>query len=137
MGLIILPLMVIWGLACIYSIRTGYHLISGHPFLSFGLPLILITLSCIAIYVYLGLAGFKNQKELWAFEIPFYFMTGKTVIALFMLAGLSHFFYAHQINNMYLLAGLIIVMMTVSAGALIGALSSDYFIQTHNIKITY
>jgi hypothetical protein len=137
MGLIILPMMIVWFAACLYTARMGYQLINAHPFVSFGLPLIVITLGCIAAYVYFGLASFKSHKEVWAFEIPLFFMTGKIAIVMFLLAAMTHFFFASNIQNAYLLAGVFIIMMTFSSGALIGAFSSDHFIQAHNIKTTY
>ena len=73
MGLIILPLMILWLVACIYSLRMGYQLMTAHPVLSFSLPLILVAILCIAAYSYLGLMSFKQHKEIWAFEIPMFF----------------------------------------------------------------
>ncbi len=136
MGLIILPLMILWFIAALYSIRMGYHLISVHP-LPFGLPIILIALACIGAYVYFGLASFKANKEIWAFDIPFFFMTGKIALVLFTLSAMANFFFAKQIQNEYILAALFIVMITLSSGALIGSFASDSFIQKHNIKVTH
>lgn len=137
MGLIIMPLMILWLVAAVYSIRMGYQLISTNPFLPFGLPLIGIALTCIAAYIYFGLASFKDNKEVWAFEIPMFFMAGKIALSLFTAAALTNFFYANKIQNEYILAGLFIVMITISAGTLIGSFSSEGFIQKHSIKVTY
>lgn len=137
MGLIILPLMILWLAAAIYTLRMGYVLISNHPFLPFGLPLILISLACITAYVYFGLASFKTQKEIWAFDIPLFFLTGKLALALFSVCAIINFFFAKQIQHEYLLAGLFIIMVTFSSGALIGSLSSESFIHKHNIKLTH
>lgn len=137
MGLIIMPLMIIWLVAAAYSMRMGYQLISANPFLQFSLPLIVIALACIAAYIYFGLASFKDNKEIWAFEIPMFFMAGKTALFLFTTYALTNFFYANKIQNEYILAGLFILMITLSVGTLIGAFSSENFIQKHSIKVTY
>jgi hypothetical protein len=137
MGLIILPLMMLWFVAAIYAIRMGYHLISAHPFMPFGLPLILIALICMGAYIYLGLASFKGNKEIWAFEIPFFFMAGKLALTLFSVSFMVNFFFAKQIQNEYILACLFIVMITLSSGALIGSFNSESFIQKNNIKVTH
>lgn len=137
MGLIILPLMILWLVASIYSLRMGYQLITANPFLSFGLPLIVIAILCISAYSYLGLTSFKQHKEIWAFEIPMFFMASKISLILYTITALSYFFYASKISNIYILAGMFIVMITLSFGALIGTFSSDSFIEKHSIKTTY
>lgn len=137
MGLVILPVMILWLVAAVYTVRMGYQLLSIQPFMTFGLPMIVVALLCISIYIYLGLASFKDNKEIWAFDIPFFFMTNKIVLTVFSLSALTHFFWGNQIQNPLLLAGLFVVMMTLSSGALIGSFSADSYIQKHNIKVTY
>ena len=137
MGLIILPLMILWLVACIYSLRMGYQLMTANPFLSFGLPLIVIAILCIAANLYLGFTSFKLHKEIWAFEIPMFFLAGKISLLVFSITALSHFFYAGKITNLYILAGMFVMMTTLSFGALIGAFYADTFIEKHNITTTY
>ncbi|MFY0640027.1 MAG: hypothetical protein JXR16_03200 [Bermanella sp.] len=137
MGLIILPLMIMWLVASLYTLRMGYHLMSGNPFLSFALPIIIIAMLVMFSYLYMGLSSFKHNTEIWAFEIPMFFLAGKSAILIFTIVALVNFFYASKIHNIYILAGMFIVMFTLSSSALIGAFSSDSFIQKHSIKVTY
>lgn len=137
MGLILMPLMIMWLVASIYTLRMGYHLISTHPLLTFGLPVILLALVTMSAYLYLGLYAFKHQNQIWAFDIPMFFLAGKIALLIFTMAALGNYFYASKIQNIYLLAGMFIIMFTLSIGALVGAFYSEHFIEKHNIHVTY
>lgn len=92
MGLILMPLMIMWLVASIYTLRMGYHLISAHPLLTFGLPVILLALVTMSAYLYLGLYAFKHQNQIWAFDIPMFFLAGKIALLIFTMAALGNFF---------------------------------------------
>lgn len=137
MGLIILPIMILWFIATLYSLRMGYQLIQSQSFITFGLPIIVIALFCVSAYVYLGLASFKGHKEVWAFEIPFFFMTGKLALGGFLVAAAINIFWGDKIHNHFVLAGMFIILFTFSAGALVGSFSSEGFLNKHNISVTH
>ncbi|RBP83133.1 hypothetical protein EBI01_12020 [Marinomonas rhizomae] len=134
MGLILGPLLLFWIMAAGFSIYIGNALLEdGQSFIAY-----LIAIITTLVYVLLSfLIRFGNKKELWVFEIPFFFMTNK--ISLF-LYGVSIFFYvwgdalkAQEYGNEMIF----ILNFTLAFSAIIGTFSNDIFIKSLAIKRTH
>ncbi|MCU7987641.1 MULTISPECIES: hypothetical protein [unclassified Shewanella] len=69
MGLILLPLLILWLGVGIYAIRIGYQVLARASQLSYALSICTLAIVALLLYLYFGFAQFKENKELWAFEI--------------------------------------------------------------------
>ncbi|NVK74499.1 MAG: hypothetical protein HWE24_13525 [Oceanospirillaceae bacterium] len=134
MGLILGPLMLFWIIAAGFSIYIGNTLLNDYQ--TFQAYLIAIT----ATLAYVGLnlsIKFGNKKELWVFEIPFFFMTNK--ISLF-LYGVSIFFYiwgddlkSQEYGNQMIF----ILNFAIAFSAVIGTFCNEAFMKARQIKRTH
>ncbi|QUX90767.1 hypothetical protein CYL31_04840 [Marinomonas sp. A3A] len=134
MGLILGPLLLLWIIAAGFSIYMGNTLLNDYQIFQAYMIAIGTTVS----YVLLNLIiRYGNKKELWIFEIPFFFTTNK--ISLF-LYGASIFFYvwgdalkAQEYGNEMIF----VLNFTISFSAIIGTFSNDVFMKTFEIKRTH
>ena len=137
MGLVLLPLMLFWFAALVYSLQVGYQLLAGHLFLPYGISFLFLLAVSVTMNVHAGLAKFKDKKEVWAFEIPMFFMTNKFIFLSFVLTILIHVFGNQFASNEYISAVLAIAMISFSFSALLGAYVSGNYIKKNNIATTY
>ncbi|NVK36628.1 MAG: hypothetical protein HWE18_01770 [Gammaproteobacteria bacterium] len=137
MGMIILPLFLFWFVMAIYAGRLGYRIIKTQSFTRFGLPLIVLTILCIALYVFLGLQLFNQGEPIWAFAILFFFLAGEPVWCVFLPAYFIQLLAGKRIQDNRIKALLFLIITTFSWGALVATFVSEGFIEHHQIPITY
>lgn len=137
MGLIIGPVMIFWILSFFYTWRIGYVLFVGKAFFPYILSVILIAFLCTLIYVLGGLFTFIGRRELWVFEIPWFFLFNKYALIVFVFSMLSYFFGGNVFDGDISKAVIFILVFSISLGSLVGCFSSSAFMQKYNISETY
>ena len=137
MGLILGPLIIFWIAFGIYSLTLGYSLLSSFSLFPDAVALVVVTIFTLSSYLNLGLKRFKSREALWWAEIPFFFVTNKPAIVVFIAAVLFQFFGSEYLVNNYLKSLVFIVIFVVSFGAIIGTFGAEAFMQKHNIKRTH
>ena len=92
MGLVIVPLMLMWFWATGLSLRIGYVLADVSGFFPFGLLCLLAGLSGGWLHSRLVMARRKSEKSLWAFQLMIDFTLNKFAISGYtILAGVYIF----------------------------------------------
>ncbi|HDI3315802.1 TPA: hypothetical protein PMD22_003398 [Vibrio cholerae] len=137
MGLVIAPLMIFWIVSFFFTWRIGYYLLMDKPFFPYILTIIFVALFSALIYVLCGLFTFKGRSEIWAFEIPWFFLLNKYAIVSFLLSVMAYLFGSNVFNSDISRAVIFIIAFSVTLGSLIGCFSSSAFIQKYNISVTY
>lgn len=137
MGIILGPLMLFWIGASIYSLRIGYVLLIDKALYPYVLSVLLTAALAMLAYVYIGLSGFKREKQMWAFEIPWFFTAKPFAFIAFLLALLVHIYAGEYMDNEYVKLVPFIIMFTISIGAIVGSFSTNSFMTRYNIKSTY
>jgi hypothetical protein len=134
MGLILGPLLLLWIIAAGFSIYMGNTLLKdGQSFIAY-----LIAIITTLVYVLLNLLiRFSNKKELWAFEIPFFFVTNKVSLFLYGLSLSLYIFRGAPPDQEYANGLIFIINATVAFSAIIGTFSNDIFMKTFEIKRTH
>tara|TARA_R110001606_G_scaffold44512_2_gene116563 strand:+ start:486 stop:890 length:405 start_codon:yes stop_codon:yes gene_type:complete len=134
MGLILGPLLLLWIMAAGFSIYMGNTLLEDDQSFIAYLVAVITTL----VYVLLNLViRFGNKKELWAFEIPFFFMTNKVSLFLYGLSLCLYILKGAPPGQEYANGLIFIVNSTVAFSAIIGTFSNDVFMKTFEIKRTH
>ncbi|RCU48756.1 hypothetical protein DU002_13250 [Corallincola holothuriorum] len=137
MGLVILPLLLIWLIATGYSLHLWYTATySEHSILYALLALMLGTALAIG-YSWLGLQIFKSKESIWAFEILFFFMWNKYSIAAFLLAASYPLWKHTQFAIPHAGALCFLIAFSLSLGTLIGSFQSESFVEEHEIRVTH
>lgn len=134
MGLILLPLLILWLGVGIYAIRIGYQVLAGASQLSYALSVCTLAIVVLLLYLYFGFAQFKENKELWAFEISMFFAANKFAFGVMMLGLLLHWFGQGVLTSAYLKPLPFIMIFTVSFGAMAGVILSDTFMAKFDIQ---
>lgn len=136
MGLILGPLILFWFAASIFSLRMAYVLLSGETW-SYINIVFAVSLCLTLIYVFAGLSQYKNKKELYAFEIIFFFCVNQYAFLSYVLSTLLYLF-AHDwlIDNMFKPLPFI-VCFVFSIGTLIGTFRADAFMDKYEISRTH
>ncbi len=134
MGLILLPLLILWLGVGIYAIRIGYQVLVGASELTYTLSVCAIALVALLLYLYFGFAQFKENKELWAFEISMFFAANKFAFGVMVLGSLLHWFGQGVLTSAYLKPLPFIMIFTVSFGAMAGLILSDTFMAKFDIQ---
>lgn len=138
MGLILGPLLLAWAAAALFSLRMGYVLLTtGKLATPQLLAAGIVALGLTAAYVFIGLAGFKQQTSLWAFEIPVFFTTNHIGLAAYAAALLLYLFGDKYVNHALLLPCCFVIAFSSAFGAILGTFSSNAFMEKYNITITY
>ena len=86
-GLILGTILIFWIIAAGFSIYMGSTLLNDYQIFQAYMIAIATTVSYVSLNL---IIRYGNKKELWIFEIPFFFMTNKISLLLF---GISIFFY--------------------------------------------
>ncbi|MCU7999373.1 hypothetical protein L5M38_11810 [Shewanella sp. SM101] len=134
MGLILLPLLILWLGVGIYAIRIGYQVLVGASELTYTLSVCVIALVALLLYLYFGFAQFKENKELWAFEISMFFAANKFAFGIMILGLILHWFGQGVLTSAYLKPLPFIMIFTVSFGAMAGVILSDTFMTKFDIQ---
>ncbi|AVI67515.1 hypothetical protein KO533_18925 [Shewanella sp. NKUCC05_KAH] len=134
MGLILLPLLILWLGVGIYAIRIGYQVLAGASQLSYALSVCTLAIVALLLYLYFGFAQFKENKELWAFEISMFFAANKFAFGIMILGLILHWFGQGVLTSAYLKPLPFIMIFTVSFGAMAGVILSDTFIAKFDIQ---
>lgn len=134
MGLILLPLLILWLGVGIYAIRIGYQVLVGASELTYTLSVCAIALVALLLYLYFGFAQFKENKELWAFEISMFFAANRLAFGVMMLGLLLHWFGQGVLTSAYLKPLPFIMIFTVSFSAMAGVILSDTFMAKFDIQ---
>lgn len=134
MGLILLPLLILWLGVGIYAIRIGYQVLAGASQLSYALNVCTLALVALLLYLYFGFAQFKENKELWAFEISMFFAANKFAFGIMMLGLILHWFGQGVLISAYLKPLPFIMIFAVSFGAMAGVILSDTFMAKFDIQ---
>ncbi|MCU8037939.1 hypothetical protein L5M37_05510 [Shewanella sp. SM69] len=134
MGLILLPLLILWLGVGIYAIRIGYQVLAGTSQLSYTLSVCAIALVALLLYLYFGFAQFKENKELWAFEISMFFAANKFAFGIMILGLILHWFGQGVLTSAYLKPLPFIMIFAVSFGAMAGVILSDTFMAKFDIQ---
>lgn len=92
MGLIIGPLLLAWLVGAGYSLFVWYGMLTGDRPLSCALTVLAAGLLVGVFHVFLVLAGFRFREEVWAFEIPVFFLLNRYALGLFVLAAACQLF---------------------------------------------
>ncbi|MGX9416538.1 hypothetical protein ACXJY6_10340 [Vibrio sp. RC27] len=137
MGLIIGPVVIFWIVSFFYTWRMGYVLFTGKAFFPYILSVIFIGLLGALIYVFGGLSTFIGRSELWAFEIPWFFLLNKYAFIGFAVSMLSYFFGGSIFSGDISKAVIFILAFSISLGSLVGCFSSSAFMQKYDISETY
>ncbi|WP_413490824.1 hypothetical protein [Shewanella baltica] len=137
MGLILLPLLILSLGVGIYAIRIGYQVLAGTSQLSYTLSVCSIAIVALLLYLYFGFAQFKENKALWAFEIPMFFAANKLAFGVMILGLLLHWFGQGVLTSAYLKPLPFIMIFTVSFGAMAGVILSDTFMAKFEIQKTH
>ena len=88
-------------------------------------------------YLRVGLSGFKTREDVWAFEIPLYFLLNKVAIVVCVAAAACYFFGWGAATTPHFNAVCFVLGFAVSAGTLTGTLYADRFQQKQGIGTTY
>lgn len=134
MGLILLPLLILWLGVGIYAIRIGYQVLVGASELTYTLSVCVIALVALLLYLYFGFAQFKENKELWVFEISMFFAANKFAFGIMILGLILHWFGQGVLTSAYLKPLPFIMIFTVSFGAMAGVILSDTFMTKFDIQ---
>ena len=137
MGLILLPLLILWLGVGIYAIRIGYQVLAGASQLSYALSICTLAIVALLLYLYFGFAQFKENKELWAFEISMFFAANKFAFGIMILGLILHWFGQGVLTSAYLKPLPFIMIFTVSFGAMAGVILSDTFMAKFDIQKMY
>jgi len=137
MGLILLPLFAAWFVGAGYAVFMLYSLFTGDKPALYAIAVGVCGLLLALVYARYGLSAFRHKDEVWAFEIPMFFLLNKYAIAVFALAAVVYFFgwnfpaFTHTSAVCFLLA------FSMSVGSLMGSFYSNSFLQKHDISVTY
>ncbi|MGI2183773.1 hypothetical protein ACRN9F_16255 [Shewanella oncorhynchi] len=134
MGLILLPLLILWLGVGIYAIRIGYQVLARASQLSYALSICTLAIVALLLYLYFGFAQFKENKELWAFETSMFFAANKFAFGVMVLGLLLHWFGQGVLTSAYLKPLPFIMIFTVSFGAMAGVILSDTFMAKFDIQ---
>lgn len=137
MGLILGPIIILWLCIAVYAFKMGYSLMTSYVSLSHSVILAAIICISLSIYLYLGFSGFKNSKELGAFDIASFFILSKPPYLFLIVAIIFQWFGGAYLDNIYVKPLPFIIIFTLSFGSLIGVFSADFFMDKFNITKTY
>lgn len=137
MGLIIVPAVIFWLAALFFTCRAGFYLLVDKPFFPYALSVILIAVLGALLYVGLGLLSFKSRSEVWAFEIPSFFLFNKYAALMFVCAVAVYYFGGQVLSGELVRAACFVVAFSVALGNLAGCFGSGAFISKYNISQTY
>ena len=137
MGLIILPAVIFWLVALFFSCRAGFYLLVDKPLFPYALSVMLIAVLAALLYVGFGLFSFKGRSEVWAFEIPSFFLFNKYAALMFTCAAVVYYFCGHLAAGDLVKAACFVVAFSVALGNLAGCFGSGAFISKYNISQTY
>lgn len=137
MGIVILPLFLIW-LACfLFSFRIGYVLLKEEKLFTYKILPTLAAVLIAILYMKQSLNQFAASDSLWVFEILFHFLFNLEAIFLYCAATLSYFLLKKRIKNPSIKSLIFIIALSISLGTLLGALSSSSFMKEQQIEETY
>ncbi|GAA6129644.1 hypothetical protein [Halopseudomonas sabulinigri] len=137
MGLIVLPLLAAWFAAFVYSGFILYAIFSDDKPLWYVVTALGAGVVLALCYPQVGLSGFKTREDVWAFEIPLYFLLNKVAIVVCVAAAACHFFGWGAATTPHFNAVCFVLGFAVSAGTLTGTLYADRFQQKQGIGTTY
>ncbi|WP_137169211.1 hypothetical protein [Marinomonas sp. FW-1] len=137
MGIIILPLFLFWAISFLYSLRIGYVLLKEEKLFVYKILPTITAIFLAFAYTTLSLNDFKSSESLWTFEIMFYFLFNLNAAVLYLAALLSYFTLRKHIKNPSIKSLIFIIALSISLGTLIGAFSSEAFMEENNIEQTY
>ncbi len=137
MGLIIVPVVAFWLAALFFTCRAGFYWMMGKPVFPDAALLMLAAFTAALCYVLLGLLKFRARNEVWAFEIPCFFLFNKYASALFACVVVAHFFGGAIFEGDLARAVILVVAFAVSCGNLLGCFGAGAFMKKYNISQTY
>ncbi|MCG9559927.1 hypothetical protein [Vibrio kanaloae] len=137
MGLLIGPVVIFWIVSFFFTWRMGYYLLVDKPFFPYIFTVIIIAVFGALTYVMGGLFTFKDRSELWAFEIPWFFLVNKYAFVLFVCSVMAYLFGSNIFTGNISKAVIFIIAFSITLGNLVGCLSSNTFMQKYNISETY
>ncbi|HCG7089383.1 TPA: hypothetical protein NJ342_004657 [Vibrio parahaemolyticus] len=137
MGLVIGPVIIFWVVSFFFTWRMGYVLFVGKAFFPYILSVIFIAFLGALMYVLGGLFTFIGRRELWVFDIPWFFLLNKYALLVFISSMLSYFFGGSVFSGDISKAVIFILAFSISLGSLVGCFSSSAFMQKYNISETY
>ncbi|WP_251071157.1 MULTISPECIES: hypothetical protein [unclassified Shewanella] len=105
--------------------------------LSYALSICTLAIVALLLYLYFGFAQFKENKELWAFEISMFFAANKFAFGIMILGLILHWFGQGVLTSAYLKPLPFIMIFTVSFGAMAGVILSDTFMAKFDIQKMY
>lgn len=132
-GLILGTILIFWIIAAGFSIYMGSTLLNDYQIFQAYMIAIATTVSYVSLNL---IIRYGNKKELWIFEIPFFFMTNKISLLLF---GISIFFYiwGDDLKNQEYGNELIFILnFTIAFSAVIGTFCNETFMRVRKIKKT-
>lgn len=137
MGLIIGPLLLAWLVAAGYSLFIWYGILTGDRPLSYAVAILAAGLLVGVSYLFLVLAGFRFREEVWAFEIPVYFLLNRYALVLFVLAAVCHLLRWSLPGFAYMPALCCVLMLALSVGTVAGTFSAGAFVERCGIRVTH
>lgn len=137
MGLIIGPVILLWVAAFSFTLRMGYVLLESKAFFPYVCVVLLLAVAGSVLYVFGGLSTFQGRSELWAFEIPWFFLVNKYTFLVFALSVMAYLFGGSIFVGDVSKAIIFIVAFSIASGSLIGCFSSSAFMKKYNISETY
>ena len=129
--------MIFWVISFFFTLRMGYTFLIGKPFFPYVSMVLACALIGMLVYVIGGLSTFRERSELWAFEIPWFFLANKFALLTFFIAIIAHFFGGQLVQGDLAKAVIVVVLLAVTSGSLIGSFSASAFMKKYNITQTY
>ena len=136
MGCFLLPILIFWLVAGIYSLKLGYNLIISSLLFPDLLCVFILTILLFITYVYLGFNRFKAKKRLPWVEIYLFFGLNK-IAFLGFFAGIILCWFGSSYLSGVLRYIPFILTSSLSFGSIVGILYSNKFMAKHQIKIIY
>ncbi|WP_417597982.1 hypothetical protein [Oceanospirillum sp.] len=137
MGLVIVPLMLMWFWATGLSLRIGYVLADVSGFFPYVLLCLLAAISGGWLYSRLVMARRKFEKELWAFQLMIDFTLNKFALSGYTILAGIYLFTDLTVTDDNLLSLIFIGTLVLSSGTLLGVFTSNAFMDRHKIERAY
>lgn len=134
MGLILGPLVIFWLAITMFVLNIGYVLLDDLTSYSDIALVCLMAILCFVSYVYWGFARFKRCDELAWYDIPLFFTANKLSLIAFVSALGVHWLGVNQWMNEFLPFLPVIIMFTLSFGALFGTFWASRFMKYRGIQ---
>ncbi|MDX1398208.1 MAG: hypothetical protein R3204_06755 [Oceanospirillum sp.] len=137
MGLVIVPLMLMWFVAAGLSLRIGYVLADVSGFFPHVLLCLLAAISGGWLHARLVMARRKSAESLWAFQLMIDFTLNKVALSGYTVLAGVYLFTDLTATDGNLLSLIFIGTLVLSSGTLIGVFTSNAFMDRHQIRRTY